>query len=110
MIADIDILFKIAGLHGRMIAGLHDRKIICGKVHIFLFFEHIALRATLPCRCNLVTLLNTDHRNNLYSIQNVEKSESCRANIPALEFKNTGNTNTIPKKWESCHLASINGD
>ena len=54
MIADIDILFKIAGLHDRMIAGLHDRKIICGKVRIFLFFEHIALRATLPCRCNLV--------------------------------------------------------
>ena len=54
MIADTDILFKIAGLHDRMIAGLHDRKIICGKVRIFLFFEHIALRATLPCRCNLV--------------------------------------------------------
>ena len=56
MIADIDILFKIAGLHDRMIAGLHDRKIICGKVHIFLFFEHIALRVTLPCRCNLVLI------------------------------------------------------
>ena len=49
MIADIDILFKIAGLYDRM-AGLH----ICSKVHIFLFFEHIALRATLPCKCNLV--------------------------------------------------------
>ena len=57
MIADIDILFKIVGLHDRMIAGLHDR-VICGKVRIFLFFEHIALRATLPCRCNLVEFNN----------------------------------------------------
>ena len=44
MIVDVDILRP----------RLHDCKIISNKFCIFSFFEHIALRATLPCRCNLV--------------------------------------------------------